>query len=293
MRFGISLRPPWDEDATTAEQLGFDVGWCDDDDGAVAPLVVAGGIAPATRGMLIAAAVDAGAHPVALAEEAAVADLSSGGRLILCVASDDQALLTETVDVLFACFADRPFAHVGDRWTVPAQRPEHTRAEARVLVSPSPAQIELPVWLAGAAAPEVSATHGLTPVCAATVRATVAETSWTALQARLGPAAGRLRRPALRDIETDDQGNFDASALTERLRDEQRAWGLDLVVVCLPPALAPEPRRRAMRLLATYVRPRLQLDRVPDGLEAHWAARAPGHEPPNGPFPLLRPTGAT
>lgn len=293
MRLGIVLRPPWDEDAAMAEQLGFDVGWCDDDEGAVAPLVLASGTGPAVQGMLIAAAVDAGVHPVSLAEEASVADLSSGGRLILCLGSDDPGLLAETIEVLFASFAARPFAHVGERWSVPAHRPEHARAEARVLVTPSPAQIELPIWLAGAAAAEVAATHALTPVSGVTDRPPAAQARWTALQARLGPAAGRLRRPALRHIETDEEGNFDAPALTESLRSEQRLWGLDLLVASFPAALAHEPRRRAMRLLATYVRPRLQLDRLPDGLETHWAARAAEQEPPADLFPLLRATGAT
>ena len=182
MRFGVVLREPLGESAAEAEALGFDLAWIDERV-TPAPLVAAGWLAPRTRGIRIVASIAAGAHPVALAEEAAVADLATGGRLVLCIGSDDEALLGETVEVLIAALSARPFAHDGARWRVPARLPEHEHLEERVRVTPAPAQLELPLWVTGAAGRAVSAAHGVPFVAGE----------------EAGPATGRVR-PALRPL---------------------------------------------------------------------------------------------
>jgi hypothetical protein len=44
-------------------------------------------------------------------------------------------------------------------------------------------------------------------------------------------------------------------------------------VLELPSGLSADERSRALRSVAHHVRPRLQLDRLPPGLEHYWAGR--------------------
>lgn len=266
MRFGIVLQPPFADDAARAEELGFELGWLDERV-APAPLVVAAALAAATSGLRLAACVDAGPHPVTIAEEAAVADLACGGRLVLGLSGDDEPLLAETVDVLLAAFAARPFRHDGVRWRIPARLPEHELAEQRVRVAPAPAQLELPVWLAGLAGPAVAHERCLSFVSS---DAFDAADQWARAERLLGAASRRLRRPALAPVECGADGKIAIDPLVARLRAERDAWSLDVLIIALPPDLGSRERHRALRTVATSVRPRLQIDRLPDGLEGYW-----------------------
>lgn len=250
MRLGVVLQEPLADAAAEAEELGFDLVWIGEDV-SPAPLVAAGWLAPRTNGVRIVAAVTAGAHPVSLAEQAAVADLATNGRLVLAVGSDDEALLAETVDLLFLSFAARPFAYDGTRWKVPARLPEHEHTDERVRVTPAPAQLELPIWVTGTVGRPVAASRGIPFV----------DSDGT------GHAAGRVR-PALRRIAVDDP-----DATVAALRAERDDWGLDVAVLELPPGLSAAERSRALRSIAHHVRPRLQLDRLPPGLDRYWAGR--------------------
>jgi alkanesulfonate monooxygenase SsuD/methylene tetrahydromethanopterin reductase-like flavin-dependent oxidoreductase (luciferase family) len=208
------------EEARRAEALGFDAVWLDERD-LGAPLVVAAAVAAQTTGLRLIACVDAGPHPVTLAEEAIVADLASNGRLVLVVRSDDAELLGETVEVLQLAFAARPFRHDGPRWRIPAGLPEHEALGERLRVTPAPAQLQLPVWTAGGAGAEVAATRG-------------------------------VAMPRVRHYDNAD---------VERLRaDEPDIAVLDTA---------------DLAHVAAHVRPRVQLDALPDGLEGDWDANLP------------------
>jgi len=285
VRFGLLLEvtdgddplPGLTRQAQAAEDSGFDLVWVQEAHGVPwglpSPMVVASMLAPLTSALRVAVDVQAGVHPVYLAEEAAVADLSLGGRLVLGVGHDggDVDLLAETVDVLLAAQAARPFRHEGQRWRIPANLPANEfNLEERVRVTPAPAQLELPTWITGPAAPDVALDRGLCHVGAATEDAATLERRWRATEARLGAAAGRLRRPALRALATGPDGRFDDEALVARLRDEQRRWGMDVVVLQLPRELSVAGRERAVDAVARRVRPRVQLDRLPVGLEEFW-----------------------
>jgi alkanesulfonate monooxygenase SsuD/methylene tetrahydromethanopterin reductase-like flavin-dependent oxidoreductase (luciferase family) len=270
MRLGAVLGEPFGDDAVLLEDLGYDVAWIVEAD-ACAPLLVAANVAPRTSALRLAACVAAGPHPVALAEDAAMADLASGGRLILAVGGDDASELGETVDVLNQAFAARPFAHAGTRWQIPARLPEHHDVPARLRVTPPPAQLELPVWLAGRAAPAVAVGRADTFVSDGPSAAAAA--AWAKLEAAIGPAAYRLRRPGVRRISVDGDGDLDASELVRTLRAEQDGWGMDLAILDLPADLPRDARGRALATVARAVRPRLQLEGLPSGLERHWSAR--------------------
>jgi alkanesulfonate monooxygenase SsuD/methylene tetrahydromethanopterin reductase-like flavin-dependent oxidoreductase (luciferase family) len=233
VRFGVVLQEPWVADAILAEELGFDLVWI----AHPAALVAAAALAPATSGIRVVASVEAGPNPVAIAEEAAVADLALNGRLVLALRSDDEPLLRESVELLLHAFAARPFRHEGERWRAPARLPEHEHAEERLRVTPAPAQLEPTIWLHGDAAPAVGRENGL---------------------AFVGGGAGlRPRRPGLftqPDVDT--------------LLRAQAEWGMDVAILEVPA----EGREQTLRRIAYEIRPRVQIDRLPAGLERHWDA---------------------
>lgn len=87
-------------------------------------------------------------HPVTLAEEVAVLDHLSGGRVVAVVDPGglDDAAAAEDLALLRACWSGRPVRHRGARWSVPSgvmgeDMPTH------VAVTPVPAQVDVPVWL--------------------------------------------------------------------------------------------------------------------------------------------------
>ena len=68
--------------ARRADDLGFDLLWVDGDDA-----ITASALAGVTRSIRVALRLRAGVNPLLLAEEAAVADLVLGGRLVLALAA--------------------------------------------------------------------------------------------------------------------------------------------------------------------------------------------------------------
>lgn len=120
-----------------------------------APLIAAAALAGRVADLLLAVEVELGdRHPFELAEEAAVVDLASAGRLILVArpapdAPDDYA---EALDLLRTALTARPFRFEGARWRVPANLPENEFGlEHEVRLMPAPAQVRLEVWGAGGA----------------------------------------------------------------------------------------------------------------------------------------------
>lgn len=268
MRLGIVLTAPMAEDAARADDLGFDVAWTDESL-TPAPLVAVAALAATTASPRLAAAVTAGAHPILLAEEAAVADLACKGRLVLVLTADERGLLHETVELVLRAWAARPFTHKGSRWSVPAGLPEHEHADERVRVTPSPAQLEPTIWLAGEAAESVAAEWGLAPICDSDAAAAA---FWAAAERDRRAAALRARRPGRFRVDVDSDGDLEASRLIEQLRSQRDAWGLDVAILELPGGLARPARDRALRRIAAAVRPALTIDRVPDGLAEYWEA---------------------
>jgi hypothetical protein len=123
VRLGLVAEEPWLDDARLADELGFDLVWIE------APLAVAAAAGAATTSIRIVAAPHASLDAIALAEEAAVADLATAGRLVLCVDA------TADVELLHDAFAGRPVERNGMRFRV----------------TPLPAQLDLPVWIGPAA----------------------------------------------------------------------------------------------------------------------------------------------
>lgn len=279
MRFGLVIdsldaAAPLDgliAQARVAEDAGFDLVWLPESDTVPAPVIAAAALAPHTSSVRVGVAVTAGVNPVYLAEEAAVADLCLGGRLVFAVGSDDAGLLAETVDVLLAASAARPFRHEGERWQIPANLPENeVNREDRVRITPATAQLELPIWVTGPHGAQVAREHGLTFVGEKATEALASE--WRRTGELLGSAADRLRRAAIRSVAAGSDGAIDGEAVVAALRADYRAWGMDIALIALP-TLTPQARVRAVDTFAGQVVPRVQLDRLPPGLEQYWKRR--------------------
>ena len=90
-------------------------------------------------------------HPITLAEEVSILDNSCGGRIVVLadVSGLDADAAVEDVMLLRWALSSTPIRHAGARWTVPAGLPEH-KATASVIVTPPPAQVEVPLWVVGA-----------------------------------------------------------------------------------------------------------------------------------------------
>jgi alkanesulfonate monooxygenase SsuD/methylene tetrahydromethanopterin reductase-like flavin-dependent oxidoreductase (luciferase family) len=108
----------------------------------------------------VGAAVDIGLyHPLYLAEDIAVADLASGGRLEVLLrppADDasrrygsglDPASLSEHLTVLARALGGAHISYRGNALRVPASLDANQPAPERLAVNPAPAQAVVPIWV--------------------------------------------------------------------------------------------------------------------------------------------------
>jgi alkanesulfonate monooxygenase SsuD/methylene tetrahydromethanopterin reductase-like flavin-dependent oxidoreductase (luciferase family) len=223
-----------------------------------APLLAAAALGPALDGLLIAAEVAIGdRHPIEVAEEAVTTDLACGGRLILVCApaAGAEPNFPEALDLIRTSLAARPFSHPSPRWPVPARLPGNSFGiEQRLRVSPAPARARLEIWGSGGGAAAAIA-RGLGALVEGPDPAAV----YAEAERTLGPALA----PALIGAPRARRDRFDRSAaLTERLLAGRAAFGQDWAVVTATPDQAAE--------LGVDVRPRVQLEQLPAGLEHLW-----------------------
>lgn len=173
MKFGLILdaRRPGELLALAhlAEEVGFDSVWlvegaAGQGEGCSAPLVAAAAVAARTQAVRIGVVAVLGlTHPLYTAEDAAVLDNISGGRLILAVAPPEAKAAAghgvspraaaerfgEALAVCLAAWSPLPFRYQGRHFRVPANLPENEHAApfTRLSVTPKPAQPQLPVWV--------------------------------------------------------------------------------------------------------------------------------------------------
>ncbi|MTD15110.1 LLM class flavin-dependent oxidoreductase [Nakamurella sp. YIM 132087] len=96
-------------------------------------------------------------NPVTLAEEVAVLDHLSAGRVVAIVDTGDLdvAGAAEDLALLRKSWSGRIFRHEGARWTVPSGVIT-SGVPTTVSVTPKPAQIDIPVWLDGPVARSIA-----------------------------------------------------------------------------------------------------------------------------------------
>lgn len=230
------------------------------------PLLTAAALAPEVPDLRLAVELEVGVrHPFEIAEEAAVVDLVSGGRLVLIArptrgAEED---FPEALELLQRALSARPFRFEGRRWRVPANLEANAyRIDSQVRMMPAPAQLRMEIWGTGSARD-----HAL--ACALGYLAGREED-----QALLGDAYRAAERsvglPLIGAIRAQRDQLDSAEALTSRLLAGRRMFGQDLVVVPGGASTA--------QVLARQVSPRVQLNRLPPGLEQFWATS--GDDPP-------------
>lgn len=156
MRLGITLRPGHEAaDAALAERHGCFGVLLDAPAGTESvAAATAAGTTSLTR--IIVRLHLGAAHPITLAEEMAVLDNISGGRVVVLADTGelDGPAAAEDLAVLRAGLSARPVRHAGDRWRVPAGLDVHDAPDA-VQVTPEPVQTVIPIWLGGASADAV------------------------------------------------------------------------------------------------------------------------------------------
>lgn len=276
MRFGWQLDPADVGPAAMLEGCGYDLVLIPAT--ARSATVAAATLATTTSALRVVVAEEVGTeHPVELAEEIAVADLVLGGRALLAIrpAPGVADRFAEVLDLLSDAFGAHPFRHEGDVWTVPANLPENRfNIESLVRVMPAPAQLDLPIWIAGPVGRSEALERGFGVL--ADSGEDVAELgSWWAAAATAAPGRVRRMRRAMVWEPPVVAGRLDVTAAVDDLRRRQAAIGLDVVIV--RPAAGVDIDTLAADL-ATEVRPRVQLDRLPPGLDDHWTAhRAATH----------------
>lgn len=305
MRFGLVLTPDGPsrplpslvDQALQAETAGFDLVWIEGNDLIGDPLVVAAALASATTDIRVGACCLVGmAHPIYVAEAAAVADLALAGRLVLGLRPEPgtEARFGEVVELVNRAHRAVPFAHQGQFWTVPGGLAgnrfgvHHTTA-----VTPLPAQLELPVWAVGSGTEvaAASAAHGVGMVADVDEPAAAVTRRWAEVEERLGGAVRRLARVARRHLHQVQLGPTAIEELVNGLRADQEQWAADTVLVSLPADSTAHQRRQLVGQIASCVRPRLVLPALPPGLVAHWqahlgaswsAAQPPAHHAEDG-----------
>ena len=218
-----------------------------------APLVAAAALAARVPDVRIAVEALVGdRHPLEVAEEAAIVDVESGGRVILVArpAPGREDVFGEALDLLRLCFAAAPFRFEGEHWRVPANLEQNVHnPERRIRMLPSPAQPRLELWTAGAGRAD-GIGRGLGHLADA-------GDPW---QPDASPAA--LGAPRARRDRWDDP-----QSLLARLRAGREEFAQDWAAVSAPLEAVPD--------LGAIVRPRIQIDRLPDGLEAFWDEHRP------------------
>ena len=136
-----------------AEQAGaasFDSVWVSErrSSGAGGALAAATMVAQWTP-VRVGAVVDIGAyHPLHLAEDIAVADVATSGRLevVLRPASDDPDVIKEHLHVLSAALAGAHIQWEGLHLRIPARLADNGFVPQRLAVNPPPMQPAVPVW---------------------------------------------------------------------------------------------------------------------------------------------------
>jgi alkanesulfonate monooxygenase SsuD/methylene tetrahydromethanopterin reductase-like flavin-dependent oxidoreductase (luciferase family) len=150
VKIGIRTRPGREgAEAAAAEQHGA-FGVLIDPDPITAAVAAAAAATRTTVTRLLVRTVLGVDHPVTLAEDLAVLDNISAGRVVAVVDTGELGLdaAREDLALLVASLTPRPVSHQGIRWQVPAGLEGHEAPEA-VEVTPKPVQVEIPVWLTG------------------------------------------------------------------------------------------------------------------------------------------------
>jgi alkanesulfonate monooxygenase SsuD/methylene tetrahydromethanopterin reductase-like flavin-dependent oxidoreductase (luciferase family) len=192
--------------------------------------VIAAIVVAATSTVRVIVGINLGdEHPVTLAEEIVVLDNLSNGRIGVIgeLGSLDTDAAAEDVAVLRASWGGRPICHRGTRWQVPARLAGHVAPE-EVMVTPPPAQLTVPLWIAGHAAPAVGAALGVCVVAA----------DCAAVDAAASMAPGRTTLGGDTVIDRHNVLNWSSAGATHLLCALDGAASVEAIARSLAPEVA-------------------------------------------------------
>lgn len=162
------------EQAVLADQLGFDSIWTTEhhflaDAYLPSPLIASAAIAARTKRVRLGQGIlllPLYPHPVRLAEDAAVVDVISNGRLLLGLGigyrdyeyaglglsmRQRRSLMDEGLEVLRRCWTEDSFSHEGRHWNL-----QNVRVRPRPVQQPHP-----PIWFGAGSVPAMERAAGL------------------------------------------------------------------------------------------------------------------------------------
>jgi alkanesulfonate monooxygenase SsuD/methylene tetrahydromethanopterin reductase-like flavin-dependent oxidoreductase (luciferase family) len=147
----VATRSQLDSLATAAVAASFDAIWVSESraEGVGGGLAAAVMLAQAVP-IRVGAAVDAGVyHPLHMAEDVAIADLASQGRIevLLRRSIGDAKFFEEFLRVLAAALSGAHIQWNGEHLRVPARLPANQPAPERLALNPRPAQPAVPIWV--------------------------------------------------------------------------------------------------------------------------------------------------
>jgi hypothetical protein len=171
-------------------------------------------------------------HPVTIAEELAILDNVNNGRtVVLAEAGElDADVAADEVAVMREALGNRPIQHEGPRWKVPAGLPANATAPKSIAVTPKPAQLEIPFWLAGAHVDRVSESSSM-PVVAR-------EPSSVSNPGAVQPAIAKISGDLKADREVVSA--WAAAGVTHLLLELPRQGDEGLLMTLISRHLAPE-----------------------------------------------------
>lgn len=157
------------EQAEVAEELGFDSIWVAEQHFAPerqcpSPFVEGAAIAARTKKIKVGVYTTVTlVHPIRVAEDAAVLDVLSGGRLILCTGTgyrqeefdvygvpreEKRSRIEETIEILRLAWSAEPFVYRGKHYGVPTFNSSPEEESGPISVFPKPLQPSIPIWMA-------------------------------------------------------------------------------------------------------------------------------------------------
>jgi alkanesulfonate monooxygenase SsuD/methylene tetrahydromethanopterin reductase-like flavin-dependent oxidoreductase (luciferase family) len=147
--------------ARKAESAGYDAIWVSESrgqgtGGALAAASFLGELVAIRIGVVVEAGLY---HPLHLAEDIAVADVSTGGRIEVAIIQGDAAAarrygvpqsaarLAEEIGVVRTALSGVHFRHEGRYYRIPANLPANSATQRRLAINPAPVQPSVPIWL--------------------------------------------------------------------------------------------------------------------------------------------------
>jgi alkanesulfonate monooxygenase SsuD/methylene tetrahydromethanopterin reductase-like flavin-dependent oxidoreductase (luciferase family) len=212
--------------AEAATAATFDAVWMGENRGAGAggALAAAAMVAQWTP-VRVGAVVDLGLyHPLHLAEDIAVADVASAGRIevVLRAAHDDPDVIKEHLHVLAAALGGAHIQWQGLHLRIPAQLADNGPVPQRLAVNPPPVQPVVPVWMLDPEEPSAAVADRLGFGTAARYHAGISVGPPRARLPRLLLCPGHVEAAELLAAAGDDAGYFVVGASTP---EEVRAAG--------------------------------------------------------------------